>query len=189
MRLYCCAHVPDGTRHMIALVDLTDAVRAMLLSLRNVRRVVKIFRHVGDNLYALEIFDRTPTIRFGHGREVGADAFDTWCPVDDRRWRSLRRSRSTDFGEHPRVDCLTLLVLDDGVQWTWYEKGCSDLCTTLVLPWHVIAGDPCEKCGTPLSRESIDGGRCLGSDADGNPCGASIAAEGGRDGDAQADAL
>lgn len=176
-QLYNVAHGPDWADRVLAIIELDDGLRCRLLALQNVWKTLSQFEHVKE-LYAIEIHDRTPDV-------VLAKDYDTEAPEDDGAtddWAdvqgALHKSEDGGDGEHPRIECMTLLVLRDGVQWQWYAKHCDDLYSTAILTWARIRDDAeeCEKCGTPFSQASIDGGRCLGSDQEGRFCGSTIVA-------------
>jgi len=188
-RIYNLAHVPDFMPRTLAILSLDDATVERLLSLRNVFEMTKKFQHV-EELYALEIHDCTIEIAFetnlGDDLELAENAYEDWVDAplglegeEQEQDDDIDESQRSLF-DSPRPECMTMLVLSDGVKWEWYEKHDDDLCSTSILPWAVLEderkAERCEKCGTPYSQASIDGGRCLGSDPHGRFCGTSIAA-------------
>jgi hypothetical protein len=181
-RIYNIAHTPDWMPQTIAVLALDDATLDRLLSLKNCFEATKQFQHAGE-LYALEIHDRTVDVYHtcsiavvGEGEQFEPDenGYEDWCDLPP----GLEEQGFAKVDEDlPRVECMTLLVLADGVRWQWYEKHCDDLCSTSTIPWPVLKEklvERCEKCDTPFSQASIDGGRCLGSDAEGRFCGTMV---------------
>lgn len=179
--LYNVADGPDWAERVLAVIDLSPELKQRLLRLRNARNTLMQFEHVGKDLYAIEIFDYTPDIVFGRFyKDVGEEDEDDGADIEG--WVAcapgfkLREPEELPY-ETPRCEAVTILVLDDGVKWTWYEKGANDAYSTQILFWKDIDDEgveKCEKCGTPFSQASIDGGRCLGSDQEGRFCGTMI---------------
>lgn len=172
MWVMCEANVSDSHFDMIAVfLRLDEATRRRLLRLRNVWKTVRQFEHC-SSLYKLEIFDQPDYVLF---KKYHQGAFEQ---IDDNEWYDGEEPRDEPGHERPRYAAMTLDVVEDGVWWSWYDHYSNEVCSTAILKWDQIADghaiERCEKCGTPFSQASIDGGRCLGSDVEGRFCGTMI---------------
>lgn len=125
---------PDFMGGMWVVLELTEAARARLLSLRDVFHTVQGF-HPVRNLYGIEVFDSLPVY---FGRFV-ADGYEN---LDEAAWRRCstapRRAVDDEHYEEPRVAVMTVHVLSDGLQWEWVVKHVDDAFFSATLPWSVV---------------------------------------------------
>lgn len=140
MKLYTIASGPDWAEETAAILNITEALKDRLNELRLTALSLKKGT-IGKSFYSIEVFDQSIDVIYTQhypGLDSGEDpgeeydnAMNDWVPLSDA-W-----SWNKDV-EAPRIQCSMMVVTDDSVRWTFYEKHSEEIRETTELYWKDI---------------------------------------------------